>query len=89
MITKEQALTALDNMDDYAKMSTSIDPVGARKTLELYILEEEQRREEADKLYADAAKEYKGAIRYWIATLATAAVIAYIAYSGVVNSCQT
>lgn len=89
MITKEQALTALDNMDDYAKMSTSIDPVGARKTLELYILEEEQRREEADKLYADAAKEYKGAIRYWIATLATAVVIAYIAYSGVVNSCPT
>lgn len=36
-ITKEQALEALDNMDDYARMTVGVDAVGPRNTLRAYI----------------------------------------------------
>lgn len=88
MITKEQALTALDNMDDYAKMSTSIDPVGARKTLELYILQEEERAEDATKLYEMGTKEFKGAVRYFVACLIVAISVAVMVFGGAM-ACQT
>ena len=41
LVTHDQALVALESMDDYAKMSISVDPIGPRKTLERYI--EQQR----------------------------------------------
>jgi len=41
-LTGEDAIEALDNLDDYAKMEVSIDPIGARHTLEQYIKEAEE-----------------------------------------------
>lgn len=37
MITKEQALEALDSLDDYARMDVSVDAYGPRRVLEQYI----------------------------------------------------
>lgn len=36
-VTTEQALEALDNMDDYAGMDIGVDPIGPRETLERFI----------------------------------------------------
>lgn len=37
VISKEQALEALDEMDDYARMPAGINPIGARETLLAFI----------------------------------------------------
>lgn len=37
-VTTEQALEALDDMDDYAKMDIGVDPIGPRETLRKFIL---------------------------------------------------
>lgn len=36
-VTVKEAETALDNLDDYAKMAVGIDPIGARETLAKFI----------------------------------------------------
>ena len=38
-VSREQAREALDALDDYAKMSISVDPIGPRKVLERFIAE--------------------------------------------------
>jgi len=38
-VTIPQALAALDDMDDYCRMATGVDPIGPRKVLEQFIRE--------------------------------------------------
>ena len=37
MITKERALEALENLDDYARMQVSIEPIGSYNSLKEFI----------------------------------------------------
>jgi len=55
MITKEQALEALENMDDYARMA-NIEPIGAYSVLMAYI-EQSERYKKAIELLLDSAEE--------------------------------
>lgn len=47
-ITVKEALEALGNMDDYAKMNVSIDPKGARKILTDFILQVANERSQTE-----------------------------------------
>jgi hypothetical protein len=46
-VTEAQALEALDNLDDYAKMAISVDPVGPREILHRFIEQNNQPPAEA------------------------------------------
>ena len=39
-VTASDAMEALDNLDDYARMPCSVDPIGARTTLERFIAQQ-------------------------------------------------
>lgn len=48
MITKEQALMAIDNLEDYSLMEVGVNPVGAMKVMVEYIEEMEAIKESAE-----------------------------------------
>lgn len=50
MITKEQALMALDNLEDYSLMECGINPISAAKTLLKYIEQMEDINEAAEEI---------------------------------------
>ena len=50
MITVEQALEAIDNLDDYARMETGVDPIGPRECLISFVSQYEQLRAENEEL---------------------------------------
>lgn len=50
MITVEQALEAIDNLDDYARMETGVDPIGPRECLISFVSQYEQLRAENKRL---------------------------------------
>ena len=64
MITNEQALEAIDNMDDYARMGVSVDPIGPRETLIEFVQQAIQLRAENAHLKAELAEAKKDAERY-------------------------
>lgn len=53
MITKQQALEALDNLDDYARMDVGVDAIGSRRVLREYI---EQSAKEIEKMREHLSK---------------------------------
>ena len=53
MITIEQALEAIDNLDDYARMETGVDPIGPRECLISFVSQYEQLRAENDALITE------------------------------------
>jgi len=55
MITKEQALEAIEDMDDFARMA-NIEPIGAYKTLITYV-EQSEKKIEAFKLMLESCEE--------------------------------
>ena len=50
MITIEQALEAIDNLDDYARMDTGVDAVGPRELLVSFVSQSAQLRAENEDL---------------------------------------
>lgn len=52
MITVEQALEAIDNLDDYARMNVGVDAVGPRGVLVSFCSQSAQLRAENERLKA-------------------------------------
>lgn len=67
MITVEQALEAIDNLDDYARMETGVDPIGPRECLISFVSQYEQLRSENGQLKAELAEAKEDAdIFQWL-----------------------
>lgn len=56
MITKEQALEALEDMDDFARMEREVIPIGAYNTLKQFI-EESSKIKESLESFIDCHEE--------------------------------
>lgn len=49
-VTIQEAINALDHLDDYAKMAISVDPIGPREVIENFIKQTANNKQKADKL---------------------------------------
>lgn len=64
MIAVEQALEAIDNLDDYARMDVGVDAVGPRELLISFVSQSAQLRAENERLKAEIAEAKKDAERW-------------------------
>lgn len=68
MITKQQALEAVEDMDDFARMEASIEPIGAYNILKRFIEEHYQdslRWKKTKELKLDIRTYHNGRLGYW------------------------